>query len=562
VRILTVLFIIIGVKASKADNISNGFLNFNKIVTIACPQIDDSHIVIYPSACSTADGSITGITGTGGTGNLSFKWYDANKNVISTNADLVNVSPGTYMLELSDQSKCLPATKAYTVGQRNTATIDDSQIKITPAGCNAKDGSVTGLNILNAVQYQWFDAANNQVAATPDLKNVGNGYYKITVTSADGCSTSITYQVPSSVYFPQVTHIDTTIGTCNGSPGTITLTFNSGPTDPVYAYSVYNNITLKEVVFGDLLYQGGTPVKIIIPLPEANTLYTFTLSNPNNCTTIVGQYSLPNPVFAILTNGPFFLIRNDACGRKTGGVFNLTLTGETPDPRRGPPFQSWTWTDSLGNVVGGGGPYSLVGVGKGTYTATVNDLAGCVATKTFTVLDSTAEALPPGINGATLCLPGTVTLSVINPNPSYKYKLYDSTQSTEITENALGIFQQKVTHTTKYYVTTVNGLCESDETPVTVTVIAPGVIISNTFTPNNDGINDYWDLPHIYDFPGAEISIYSRYGQQVYHSINYDHPFNGNYNGKKLPVGVYYYLIDLKQPECFGKISGSLALIR
>jgi gliding motility-associated-like protein len=557
-RILTILFIVNVTNTSKATNIWHRLVNFNKIVTLACPQIDDSQMVIYPSSCTTADGSITGITATG-TGTITFTWLNGGKDIIGHSADLLNVAAGTYTLEVLDESKCLAATKTYIVGQRNNIAIDESNLKINPASCNATDGAVTGLKITNAVQYQWFTATKRQVGTTPDLTNVVNGLYTLILTSADGCTTSKTYEIPSARPFPKPIHIDTIAGTCNSSPGTVVLTFNPSPSDPPYNY-YGQTASGVQVTSGVLQYGDGTPVKVAVPIADATSSITLFLSDPTYCTTIVGQYSLPNPRFAIL-EGPFFLVRNDACGRKTGGIFGLELVGETQPVKSIPSNQVWTWTDSLGNVVSDY-PYQLTSVGKGTYTVTVKDIRGCSDTKTFTVGDSVGEALPPGINGATLCLPGTVNLSVINPNPKYKYKLYDSTQSTEITENAPGLFQVKVTHTTKYYVTTVNGLCESDETPVTVTVIAPGVIIPNTFTPNGDGINDYWDIPHINDFPGAEITIFNRDGQPVFHSIDYGHPFNGNYNGKKLPVGVYYYVIDLKQPECFGKISGSLTIIR
>ena len=555
-RVVMVLVIIIDTGLPAANGASRDFLKLKKAILSACAQIDDSQMVIKPSACNAADGSITGITATG-TGTITFTWLSGDKTPIGHDADLLNVPAGIYILEVYDQSKCLAATKTYTVGQRNNIVIDESQLKIKPASCNATDGSVIGLNISNAVQYQWFNVAKRQVATTSDLTNVINGLYTLTVTAADGCSTTKTYEIPSAGYFPQPAKMDTTIGSCGGKAGTIILTFNPRASDPAYNYY---GLTPSggQVVSGVLQYGDGTPVKITVPLDIPNMVITLYLSGPKNCTTIVGQYSLPPVVFAIV-EGPFFLVRNDACGRKTGGVFGIKLVGQTkPSPN---PYPIWAWTDSLGNAISNY-PYELGSVGKGTYTATVTDAGGCVATKTFTVLDSAGEALPPGIIGATLCLPGTVNLSIINPNPKFKYKLYDSTQSTEIAENAAGLFQVKVDHTTKYYATTIDGLCESDQTPVTVTVIAPGVIIPNTFTPNGDGINDYWDIPHISDFPGAEISIFNREGQLVFHSIDYGHPFNGTYNGKKLPVGVYYYLIDLKQPECFGKISGSLTIIR
>jgi gliding motility-associated-like protein len=71
--------------------------------------------------------------------------------------------------------------------------------------------------------------------------------------------------------------------------------------------------------------------------------------------------------------------------------------------------------------------------------------------------------------------------------------------------------------------------------------------IPNTFTPNNDGINDEWDITNINTYPNAEMSIFNRYGQLLFHSIGYPKPWNGTYNGLPLPVDTYYYVIKLKE---------------
>lgn len=556
-RLVILIWLVIDTASSIVIACGN-ILEIRKSIPADCPQIDDSDMVITASDCNKADGSITGITGRGGTGTYVYRWYDANQKLLGNNSDLLNVSAGVYTLEMTDQSKCPPVSRSYTVAQNNNIIIDQSQLKITPTGCAGNDGSVTGLKVQNAAQYQWFNAANKLVGTSPDLANMVSGAYNFVATNVAGCSTSIVFRIPNNVVFPTITQIDTTEGICGVNAGYITLMFNPGPNDPIYRFAV--NQGEATVLTGIIAYTDGTPVKVVVPVQVPNTDYVLVVTDRNYCTNTYGPYTLPAPVFTVVQS-PFFLIRNDACGRHTGAIIGLSFTGGTPNP---PPaiqlHQHYTWTDSLGNVVG----YTreLTGLGKGTYTVVVVDDGGCRDSKTFRVLDSVGEASPPGINGATLCLPGSTTLSVINPDTKYKYRLYDSTQSTVITENNYGIFQQNVTKTTKYYVTTVNGLCESLQTPVTITVIAPGVIIPNTFTPNNDGINDYWDIPHISDFPGAEVSIYNREGQLVYHSINYDHPFDGKYKGSNLPPGVYYYTIDLKKPDCFGKIAGSLTLVR
>jgi gliding motility-associated-like protein len=70
--------------------------------------------------------------------------------------------------------------------------------------------------------------------------------------------------------------------------------------------------------------------------------------------------------------------------------------------------------------------------------------------------------------------------------------------------------------------------------------------IVNSFSPNGDGINDYWYIKNISNYPKAEISVYTRYGQRVFQNIGYSKPWDGSFNGNKLPAGTYYYTINVK----------------
>ena len=93
--------------------------------------------------------------------------------------------------------------------------------------------------------------------------------------------------------------------------------------------------------------------------------------------------------------------------------------------------------------------------------------------------------------------------------------------------------------TTVYTVATViNGCIYEDALTVDVVRLVRPV---NTFTPNGDGINDTWDLPELVGYPQADVSIFDRWGQRVYHSIGYREPFDG----KNLPTATYYWYIQL-----------------
>jgi gliding motility-associated-like protein len=71
-------------------------------------------------------------------------------------------------------------------------------------------------------------------------------------------------------------------------------------------------------------------------------------------------------------------------------------------------------------------------------------------------------------------------------------------------------------------------------------------VIPNVFTPNGDGINDTWQVKNLPEYTASVVDIYNRYGQLVYHSTGYAHDWDGKSNGKPLPAGTYYYIIDLK----------------
>ncbi len=94
---------------------------------------------------------------------------------------------------------------------------------------------------------------------------------------------------------------------------------------------------------------------------------------------------------------------------------------------------------------------------------------------------------------------------------------------------------------------------------VFVKVLKP-ITIPNTFTPNNDGINDTWAIKELYNYPDITVKIFNRYGMQLFYSQGYGTPWDGTYNGQPLPVGTYYYIIDLKT---YSKLrSGPVTIIR
>lgn len=71
-------------------------------------------------------------------------------------------------------------------------------------------------------------------------------------------------------------------------------------------------------------------------------------------------------------------------------------------------------------------------------------------------------------------------------------------------------------------------------------------VIPNTFTPNNDGVNDVWNIKNLDRYPDCIMDIYNRYGMRMFHSSGYGTAWDGRFNGQEVPVGTYYYVLNLK----------------
>jgi len=86
------------------------------------------------------------------------------------------------------------------------------------------------------------------------------------------------------------------------------------------------------------------------------------------------------------------------------------------------------------------------------------------------------------------------------------------------------------------------------------------LVIPNTFTPNNDGTNDVWFIRNIMFHEDSKVEIFNRWGTKLYETVGYKNDWDGTYNGKKLPVDTYFYVIQFNDGSKPDK--GSLTILR
>ncbi|WP_128546288.1 gliding motility-associated C-terminal domain-containing protein [Larkinella soli] len=96
--------------------------------------------------------------------------------------------------------------------------------------------------------------------------------------------------------------------------------------------------------------------------------------------------------------------------------------------------------------------------------------------------------------------------------------------------------------TTTYYLTALSSQGCEFSGKLTVTVMT-ALFIPDAFSPNNDGMNDQWQIRGIDDYPDCTVEIYNRWGNCIFVSRGYQQPWDGRYDGKDLPQDAYQYVI-------------------
>ena len=111
-----------------------------------------------------------------------------------------------------------------------------------------------------------------------------------------------------------------------------------------------------------------------------------------------------------------------------------------------------------------------------------------------------------------------------------------------------------------YTLNVISKDCNTTSTDQVFVRVLKNLVIPNAFTPNGDFKNDQWNVIALSTYSKASIHVYNRYGQTVFKSIGYAQQWDGTFEGKPLPVGVYFYVIDLKTESPV--LKGSISILR
>jgi gliding motility-associated-like protein len=90
--------------------------------------------------------------------------------------------------------------------------------------------------------------------------------------------------------------------------------------------------------------------------------------------------------------------------------------------------------------------------------------------------------------------------------------------------------------------------------------VVGGIYIPNAFTANKDSKNDHWRIPFLDPSFGANVNVYNRFGQIVYHVQGGVVDWDGTFKGELQPSGTYVYHIRFRNG--YPDMKGSFILIR
>jgi gliding motility-associated-like protein len=376
---------------------------------------------------------------------------------------------------------------------------------------------------------------------SPTFPTVENSYCQNTIvpalpsTSKEGITgTWSPASINTSVFGTTVYTFTPSAGSCaNQASLNITIVSTLTPTFDAIGPLCHNSIPpVLPLVSKEGITGTWSPASISTSVLGTAT-YQFTPTSMGNCAT-----SATMSITTVNTISPTFPTIGDS----------YCLNDLTPAlPTTSKEGINGTWNPSS---------ISTTNAGSAEYTFTpTGGQCGVSAQITITVNPPPVLTMGPDLtiaNGASTSLNVSVSGNIVS---------YQWTPATGLNDAAIKDPVASPSTTTTYTLLVIDD--NNCETSGSIKVTVSGrsnISVPNAFSPNGDGINDTWVITNLSVYPGATVDVFNRYGQPVFHSENSYKAWDGTYNGKPLPVGTYYYIIDLKNNE--KKTAGSVTIFK
>ncbi|MEO8147629.1 MAG: gliding motility-associated C-terminal domain-containing protein, partial [Bacteroidia bacterium] len=349
----------------------------------------------YPSLCIPNNGSAQ-VSASGGTGVLSYQW-----NTGATSTTLNNLAAGTYTVTVTDANSCTHIDSITIADEPGPSIVNVLAVNISCFGAN--DGSID--IIINGgtgtLQYDWSNGSSLQ-----NINNLGQGTYTLTVSDVNSCTTTLSQVItePNEI-LASFTTVNSSCGSNNGS-ATVNASGGTGALN--------------------YLWNNGVTTATISNLSAAN--YTVTITDATNCSKVIST-SVNN------INGPQVSINSVTDIPCTGGLvgaITITISGGTL-----PYVFNWSNGETM---------QDLSNLAAGTYTLTVTDSLGCIATVDTSIIQQPDPVLTfADVNSSCELANGSLTAIVTGAIPTVQYLWSDGSTNDSIVNLNAGTYTLTVT---------------------------------------------------------------------------------------------------------------------
>ena len=508
-------------------------------------QVDVS--ITSPISCNgLSDGKLkANVTGVG-TPNYTYAWSNGG-----TSSLISNLSLGVYKVTIEDANTCRDTFEIYlseptlvevSIQEFDIACFgtDTGSIEVLGAGGTSFEVTYTytlysGTTVIdNVVDYESGSVSQNPYAFT----NLAPGNYYVIAKDRNGCSaTSLSVEI-TEPFEPLTLLVDTVDETCLLNDGIIRM-FPEGGSQS-FNYFINENPTLNN----SNIIGGNAP-----------GWYAIIVSDTRGCEIIDSTFIRSYRSIFMNPDSVHFIDTTICLGQS----ISIDV-----DER---PELTYTWNDGIETgdriimpevILPHGGMNTLY------YTLTITDANNCEQQNIVAVHFNSIDPMPasnPGVEYGNfpIVLSGDNLDLFSENNNGIEYTWQ---WSNDVITNASGaITIQQVSETDWYYlnVKDANGCLGYDSIYVVV-----GVKPYEAITPNNDGFNDTWTPLDIESYQNALVQVFNRWGALVHETLGGDGyaAWDGKHQstGKELPVGTYYYIIDLNtgdEPQ-----TGPITIIR
>ena len=392
--------------------------------------VDVDIILVTNVTCNgAANGSIDAFVEEG-VAPFTYAWSKDGIAGYSTTEDLSNLAPGLYELVVTDANGSTDTVFA-TITQPAPLTASANGTNNICFGASAGTASVTPGGGTLPYTYLWSNGAT-----TGNISNLIAGIYSVTVTDANGCTTTGSYTVTQPNVLTALVS-GTNVSCFGGSNGTASVNANGG-TAP-YTY-LWNNVATTNSISGLV---AGT--------------YSVTVTDANGCTT-TGSYTVTQPtILTSVVSGT-----NVSCFGGANGTAAVNATGGTA------PY-TYLWSNAATTN-------SISGLVAGTYSVTVTDANGCTITGSYTVTQPTLlTAVVSGTNVS--CFGGSNGTALVNANGGtspYTYLWSNAATTSSISGLVAGNYSVTVTDANGCTITGSSTVTQ----PTLLTAVATGTSTS------------------------------------------------------------------------------------